>query len=264
MCRCWIRVVRRIRLLSNRIVLLGFLWHCSHCFICISSWSTTNSEHLTSRVYRSLVLIIAHLTVHMTPNTNIVSASRCFFNLLAILACSYITTEKCFLLLNLAHFSIPSGCWWSISVACHAWTCFWLSLHGLCVRPCETITIILRTVCICYEGLVLVCSCRVLANVHELRHRGLLNSWFRKLLVNSLIDCRSVSIRFCARPTALIIDRCWSLFLLTLQQLLHQLVVLVNRERLATLAMSCLHLLMDTWLALDHALRVIMLRSTCF
>ena len=130
--------------------------------------------------------------------------------------------------------------------------------------PCESITIILWTVCICYEGLVFICSCRVLANVHELRHRRLLNSWFRKLFVNSLIDCRSVGIRFCARPTALIIYRWRTLFLLTLQQLLHKLVVLIDRERLATLAMSCLHLLVDTWLALDHTLRVIMVRPTCF
>ena len=42
------------------------------------------------------------------------------------------------------------------------------------------------------------------------------------------------------------------------------MVVLIDRERLSTLAMSCLHLLVDTWLALDHALRIIMLRATCF
>ena len=49
---------------------------------------------MTSRVYRSLMLIIiAHLAVHMTTNTNVVSATSCLFYLLAVLTSSYITTK---------------------------------------------------------------------------------------------------------------------------------------------------------------------------
>ena len=208
------------------------------------------------------MLIIAHLAIHMASNTNLVSASSGLFDLLAGLTGSYITTKQCLLLLNLAHLSITRGCRWPISVTRHAGTRFRLSLHGLGMRSCEAITVILGTVCIRYECLILVCSCRVLAYVHELWHRRLLNIWFRKLLVNSLINRRSVGIRFCACPAALVINRWCTLFLLTLQQLLHQLVVLVDRERFSTLAMSWLHLLVDTW-ALNHTLRVVMLRATC-
>ena len=55
-----------------------------------------------------MIFVVTDLAIHMSSNSNLVSASGSLFDLLTILAGSDIATKKSFLLLNLTHLPIPS------------------------------------------------------------------------------------------------------------------------------------------------------------
>ena len=101
-------------------------------------------------------------------------------------------------------------------------------------------------------------------HIHKLRSGRLFNCRLYQFFILRLIyatNCCSCCVGLCSCSTALVIQgNTWLLFL-AFQQLLHELIILVNRERLV-LTMGTLHRLLVT-LPLNEALWVIIL-VTCF
>ena len=208
----------------------------------------------------------------MATNPDLVPASCRLLYLLAILTCPDVASQNRLLLLNVAHFPRTVRCWGAIPVPRLTATsttaaCF---ARLLCLRmwPLETVAIVLRAICWYSVCLAFLASRLLLSwlHAHELRCRRLLNSRFNQFFILSLINttysCGSC-VRFCACSAALIVDGgcgiCSSL-LLALQQLLHKLIVLIDREWFV-LAMGTLHRLLMVRV-LNEGLRVIVIWST--
>ena len=256
-----------IRLLLDRLTLLLFVLSSAAVRFVLVSGVAALSQHLSTWVDWSMLSLLAYLTIEMATNTNLVPASSWLFYLLAILTCSNVTPKNRLLCLDIAHLPCSIWCWRTIPISSLAPTS--TTFVGLlCLRVCtlESIAIVLRTISwLCV--LLGLLSGRLLlwwANAHELWCRWLLNSRFDQFLVLCLINTAYSCcgcVRFCACSTALIVYSTTCSFLLTLEQLLHKLIVLIDGERFV-LPVGTLHRLL-MGLVLNEALGVIVIWSAC-
>ena len=198
-----------IRLLRHRLILVLLLLNITSMglvMICAASLG----KHLSAWVNRPVtLLVIAHLTVEVAPDTDLISASSGLLNLLAVLTCPDVASQYRLLLLHLCNLSSSVWSRRTVPVPCHAtWIPNFIWLLSLRVRSLKPIAIVLRAISRYCESLTLLVLGLALIYVHELRVGWLLNSRFDQFFVLRLINTTysgGYGIGLCSCSAALVV-----------------------------------------------------------
>ena len=147
-------------------------------------------QHLSTWVNRPVaLLIVAHLTVKVSTDTDLIPASCGLLDLLTVLTCPNVASQYRLLLLNLINLSVSVWCRWTVSIPRNATRISTLiRLLSLRVRSLKPITIVLRTISRHCESLALLGCWLCLIHVHELGGWRLLNSRFDQFFILRLIN----------------------------------------------------------------------------